>query len=101
MENGTRSVVEGDDTAIERSRENIYEYRDIPAKRPHTPLTVTTQASQVGASQTSRPPSQASTGSALSLRDRDRDRDVSRAPEPLPRTRSRTLIVRGVPQTTV
>lgn len=79
-----------------RSRDNIYEYRDVPIKKPHTPQPISRTISQPATLQSSRPPSEASTGSALSLKD-----SVSRVPEPLPRARSRTQIVHGIPQTTV
>lgn len=80
-----------------RSRDNIYEYRDVPIKKPHTPQPISRTISQPATLQSSRPPSEASTGSALSLK----EGSVSRAPEPLPRARSRTQIVHGIPQTTV
>ncbi|XP_063824783.1 cholinesterase [Ostrinia nubilalis] len=92
-------VPESENVGIEnnsRSRDNIYEYRDVPVKRPPTPQTLSRAASQAQTVQ-SRPDSQASTGSALSLK----ESVVSRAPEPLPRARSRTQMVAGVPQTTV
>ncbi|KAH9628436.1 hypothetical protein HF086_015966 [Spodoptera exigua] len=80
-----------------RSRDNIYEYRDVPIKKPHTPQPISRTISQPATLQSSRPPSEASTGSALSLK----EGSVSRVPEPLPRARSRTQIVHGIPQTTV
>ncbi|XP_022821930.1 neuroligin-3 isoform X1 [Spodoptera litura] len=80
-----------------RSRDNIYEYRDVPIKKPHTPQPISRTISQPATLQSSRPPSEASTGSAFSLK----EGSVSRIPEPLPRARSRTQIVHGIPQTTV
>ncbi|XP_049882214.1 acetylcholinesterase isoform X2 [Pectinophora gossypiella] len=81
-----------------RSRDNIYEYRDVPIKRPQTPQTLSRATSQPQTLQ-SRPISAASTGSALSLK----EGTVSLSPEPVPvpRARSRTQLVHGVPQTTV
>lgn len=92
-------VPEIEESGIEntnRSKENIYEYRDVPIKKPHTPQPISRTISQPQ-TLASRPPSEASTGSALSLK----ESTVSRVPEPLPRARSRTQIVHGVPQTTV
>lgn len=86
-------VPEAEDVGIDntnRSRDNIYEYRDLPLKRPHTPQTISRSLSQPQTMQSSNAPSVASTGSALSLRD-----SVSREPQP------RTTMVRGIPQTTV
>ncbi|KAI5636712.1 carboxylesterase family domain-containing protein [Phthorimaea operculella] len=82
-----------------RSRDNIYEYRDVPIKRPPTPQSLSRATSQPQTLQSlaSRPISRASSGSGLSLK----EGAVSRTPEPAPRARSRTQMVHGVPQTTV
>lgn len=87
-----------------RSRDNIYEYRDVPLKQiPPQPLARGISQSQ-GLSY--RPPSEASTGSALSLKDglvSSSPNPNGRAPTPpvKPRAKARTLLVEGVPQTTV
>ncbi|GBP77712.1 Neuroligin-4, Y-linked [Eumeta japonica] len=91
-------VPDTDDGGVEnsmRSRENIYEYRDVPPKRPAS-LTI------APAAPASRPPSATSTGSAISLK----EGIVSSTPDPngrapTPRARSRTQLIQGVPQTTV
>lgn len=88
-----------DDIGIEntnRSRENVYEYRDKPPVRPQT------------LSLPSRPSSQASSASGLSLKE---GHYVSSSPNPNgrstppPRPRARqgmkTQLVQGVPQTQV
>lgn len=88
---------EGGIENAQRSRENIYEYRDVPVKPAPRPQTLSL----------SRPSSQASTGSAVSLKDRDfissSPNPNGRAPTPpiKPRARSRTQLVQGVPQTQV
>ncbi|CAH2253859.1 jg22183 [Pararge aegeria aegeria] len=85
-----------------RSRDNIYEYRDVPVKRPHTPQTLTRTISQPQTLQSSRAPSEASTESAISLKESVVSKTPDpRVPAPMPRTRSRTQMVHGVPQTTV
>uniref|UniRef100_A0A1L8D6I5 Carboxyl/cholinesterase-028a n=1 Tax=Plutella xylostella TaxID=51655 RepID=A0A1L8D6I5_PLUXY len=83
-----------------RSRDNIYEYRDVPMKTPATPLS---RATSHPATLHSRPSSQASTGSAISLKEGVVSSSPNpRAPTPpAPRARSRTHMVQGVPQTTV
>ncbi|XP_063375509.1 cholinesterase [Cydia amplana] len=102
-------VPELDESGIDnatRSRDNIYEYRDVPVKKPHTPPTLSRATSQPAtlATLSTRPPSAASTGSALSLKEGLVASSPAPAPAPappLPRARSRTQIVKGVPQTTV
>nr|XP_034834776.1 liver carboxylesterase 4 [Maniola hyperantus] len=88
-----------------RSRDNIYEYRDVPVKRPPTPptpQTLTRTISQPQTLQSSRAPSEASTESAISLKEGMVSKTPDpRHPAPLPRARSRTTLVHGVPQTTV
>lgn len=88
-----------------RSRDNIYEYRDIPLKTQITPQPLTRSISQPQ-TMSSRPPSEASTGSALSLKEgfvSSSPNPNGRAPTPpvKPRAKSRTLLIQGVPQTTV
>lgn len=98
----------GIDNSTTRSRDNIYEYRDVPLKRPQH-LALSTPALSHATSQPqhiNRPASQASTGSAISLKEgfvSSSPNPNGRAPTPpiRPRARSRTQMVQGVPQTTV
>ncbi|XP_050669670.1 cholinesterase isoform X4 [Leptidea sinapis] len=103
--NGDVYLVPEVDSGIEnasRSRDNVYEYRDVPVKRPHTPQAITTNLSHGRGAPVaaSRAPSEASTESAISLSVVSRSPDP-RPPSPVPRARSRTKLIDGVPQTTV